>query len=349
MGLHLKTRSILRQAARVAVSLLLGALAFCPGPAFAAGAGHPPVSVIFDTDMAGDCDDCGALAVLNKFADSGEARILACVVNSRTREKAVAASVSAINTYYGRPGIPIGVYHGGSGTEISSTYTAKLRDQFPNQALPDDQEPAALPVYRSALASAPDKRVTIISVGFLVNLEDLLKSKPDLVSPLSGVDLVRAKVRKLVVMGGAYPRSDPARGEYNFALAAGSTRYVIANWPGPILFSGFEIGAKIITGKSLASVPEGDPVRRAYELSYGNCVRNGRPSWDLTAVLAAVRDPGFYWDISRPGRCVVQANGTNRWVPGGDQTYLIRKMPPEEIGAILNRLLACPPGAAACP
>ena len=31
-----------------------------------------PVRVIFDTDMCGDYDDVGALAVLNALADAGE-------------------------------------------------------------------------------------------------------------------------------------------------------------------------------------------------------------------------------------------------------------------------------------
>lgn len=36
---------------------------------------EPPVSLIFDTDMAPDYDDVGALAVLHALADSGEVRI----------------------------------------------------------------------------------------------------------------------------------------------------------------------------------------------------------------------------------------------------------------------------------
>ena len=48
-------------------------------PVFAA----EPTPVIFDTDMANDCDDAGALAVLNALADKGEARILAVVTNRK--------------------------------------------------------------------------------------------------------------------------------------------------------------------------------------------------------------------------------------------------------------------------
>ena len=38
-----------------------------------------PVSIIFDTDIAPDYDDVGALAMLHAFADKGEAKILATI------------------------------------------------------------------------------------------------------------------------------------------------------------------------------------------------------------------------------------------------------------------------------
>lgn len=311
--------------------------------------GAVPVKVIFDTDMAGDCDDCGALAVLNKLADLGEAEILACVADSNERQKSVAASISAINTYYGRPNIPIGTCHTPGGTVIDGPYADDLREKFPQHALPDDQEPDALAVYRSALASAPDGSVTVISVGFFSNLRVLLQSQPDSVSPLSGMDLVRAKVKQLVVMGGRFPMSDPIYGEYNFSVSVpADTQFVVSRWPTPILFSGFEIGQKVIAGQVLASAPATNPVRRAYEfLTKGNLAR-GRPSWDLTAVLAAVRDPHTYWDISPSGTVVVSAIGTDKWIsaPNAGRSYLIQKTPAQDnIEKVLNDFLAMPPGS----
>ena len=299
-----------------------------------------PVKTIFDTDMQSDCDDCGALATLHKLADLGEADILACVVNSPSPECAIAATVDAINIYYGRPQIPIGTYHVDGRKSRHSAYTAKIRDEFPHAALPDDQEPTALSVYRTALAAAPNSSVTIISVGFFTNLYDLLKSPPDAASPMSGPDLIRAKVKQLVAMGGQYPKSPIT--DCNFS--APNTQYVVANWPTPILFSGCEIGNEIITGKSLASTPTTNPVRRAYEL-HGN-LRGGRQSWDLTAVLAAVRDPHLYWEVSPSGACnVFGGNKGNEWVPAPDSghTYLIKKLPSENVAKILDNLMSEPP------
>jgi hypothetical protein len=221
-----------------------------------------------------------------------------------------------------------------------------VRDEFPHAAASDDAQPPALDVYRRALAAAPDSSVVILSIGVLVNLRELLESKPDSFSPLAGADLVRRKVRQLVLMGGQFPQSDPARGEYNLSFGNGGpdAHYTVEHWPTPILFSGFEIGLEIVTGKQLLAAPPSNPVRRAYELFTSF---NGRPSWDLTAVLAAVEDPALYWDVSPEGYCQVTPIGTNRWhsTPNRAHSYLIAKVPPAEIAKALDHLLAQPPTA----
>ena len=57
-----------------------------------------PVSLIFDTDMAPDYDDVGAMAVLHALADSGEVDILATV--SSNKQETTAPCIS------GGPGFP---------------------------------------------------------------------------------------------------------------------------------------------------------------------------------------------------------------------------------------------------
>jgi inosine-uridine nucleoside N-ribohydrolase len=295
-----------------------------------------PVKIIFDTDMSGDTDDVVALAVLNVLADQGKCDILACVADDHDQDKATAAAISAINTYYGRPHIPIGTYQGPGISPCKSGYTAVLRDKFPNSAKPDDQMPLALDVYRQELAAAPDHSVVIVSVGFLNNLRDLLQSKPDASSPLSGMDLVRQKVKKWVCMGGGYPQSGY---ECNFEGRSGGAdaKYVVENWPTPALFSGFEIGVAISTGKGLVSTPATNPVKRA-------CDNNGHPSWDPTAAFAAVVDPTLFWTVSPEGYVEMKGPG-DQWhpTPNRHHSYLIAKVPPAEIGKALDDLLALPP------
>ena len=313
-----------------------------------------PVPVILDTDMCGDCDDAGALAVLHRLADAGEATILACVINSRDEDRAAGAAVSAINTYYRRPGIPLGAYHGDRSRRIKSAYTAALRDEFPHSAPADGLLPSALGLYRRTLGAADDGSVTVISIGFLTVLHELLESGPDADSPLDGVELARRKVRQLVVMGGAFPQNRPGQPEFNFANAENDGQdaiYVVEHWPTPILYTGFEIGMTIHTGLPLAATPPGNPVRRAYELypvEGGHALTHGRQSWDHTAVLAAVRDPQPSWRLVGGGRCVVAADGGNHWQlgPESGQTFLAEQTPPDELARRIDGLMAEAPAAA---
>ena len=109
----------------------------------------PPVKLILDTDMSGDCDDAGTLALLHTLADRGECELLATVVNRKDKTGASAAAVDAINTYYGRPNLPIGTdKQGPTDLQRTSAYTRALRDEFPNDIGPDDRAPDALDVYR---------------------------------------------------------------------------------------------------------------------------------------------------------------------------------------------------------
>lgn len=62
--------------------------------------------IIFDTDMDSDFDDAGALALLHALADRCECEILA-VMHSTSTPCSV-GFIDAINTWYGRPGIPVG-------------------------------------------------------------------------------------------------------------------------------------------------------------------------------------------------------------------------------------------------
>ena len=65
------------------------------------------VPVIFDTDMDGDCDDTGALAILHALMDYERANILGVICDVPL--KATADCAMAINRYYKRGDIPIGL------------------------------------------------------------------------------------------------------------------------------------------------------------------------------------------------------------------------------------------------
>jgi inosine-uridine nucleoside N-ribohydrolase len=334
---------------------LLVAAALLSAPAATA---QGPVRVVFDTDLAADVDDVGALAVLHALADRGEVEILATLVSSRNRHSV--ACLSALNTWYGRRDIPIGSVRGqvagypkDTGGEVESTYTEEIARKFPRELRSAKDAPDAAAVYRRALAGQPDGGVVIVTVGFLTNLRNLLDSPPDDLSPLPGDELVRRKVRVWVCMGGKYPDGlfPDGGGEYNLGLDTIASARAINDWPTPVVFSGFEIGAAIKTGARLAQLPEESPVRAAYRLYNG---LQDRESWDQTAVLYAVRGARDYWTESAPGLNLMHARvgqGYNQWLacPGGRHRHLVERMPPAELGRAIEDLMLQPPRLPARP
>jgi hypothetical protein len=309
-----------------------------------------PPRVILDTDMLTDCDDAGALALLHSLADAGEVRILGVVLNGKDVHGKHGAVVGAINRYYGRGDLPSGTCKRpeGDSPRKASSYSRAIFDEFRHDGLTDDERPDALQVYRRLLAAAPDGSVTIASIGFLTNLDSLLKSAGDEADARDGFALVRAKVRLLSLMGGQYPAG--SEHNLNYAGAVESARFVCRYWPDeavPMVFSGFELGAAIITGKSYQQAPP-SPMRRCYELAYDS-LRNGRPSWDQTTVLHAVRGVSHggttYWTETGGGSNQIDAMGANAWVtsPVRRQTYLKRAMDDAAMGALIDDLMTRPP------
>ena len=77
----------------------------------ATGAWAQAVPVIFDTDMGNDVDDALALAMLHALESRGECRLLGVTV---TKDNPWAPRLaSAINIFFGRPNIPIGMVRDG--------------------------------------------------------------------------------------------------------------------------------------------------------------------------------------------------------------------------------------------
>ena len=313
---------------------------------------RPPVRLIFDTDMAEDVDDVGALAVIHALADRGECELLAVMVCARN--EAIGPCADAINTWYGRPDIPIGYqrnlrngYPQPNPGDTSTKYADKVAAAFPHDLQRSSDAPDAARLYRRILASQPDTSVTIVSVGFLNNLRDLLDTPKDEFSDLDGEALVRRKVRQWVCMGGKFPqgRFDDGNGEYNVMYDTTASIRALHDWPTPVVLSGFEIGVRIFTGGALGDLPAPNPIQMAYRYYTGG---KARESWDLTAALFAIRGPAEYWTLSEPGFCLMHnrvPHGYNDWIPtpGGNHRYLRERLPPAEIGRLLDDLLKTPP------
>jgi inosine-uridine nucleoside N-ribohydrolase len=297
-----------------------------------------PVPVIFDSDMGPDYDDVGAITLLHAFADSGYINILATVAS--TKYEGVAAVFNVLNTYFNRPGLLIGVPRG-KALELkdSQHWTDTLLLKYPHKIKKNDEVLRATETYRKALASQSDRSVTIITVGFLTNLADLLQSSPDKYSKLTGKELVRKKVKQLVCMAGSFP----AGKEFNVRMDAASSKIVFENWETPILFGGVEIGMKIKTGlplindRSIKNSPVKDVFRVCIPLSPQDSA--GRMSWDETAVLIAVKGYKPWWNI-QTGKIKIAEDGANTW-ENGDllHSYIIESQSPIIVRDLINNLL----------
>jgi len=297
-----------------------------------------PVAIILDTDIGPDYDDVGAVAVLHALADAGEARPLAIMASNKN--ELVAPTIDVLDMYFGRPTLPIGAPKSVSAPDRGAPqkWPEMLLKKYPHHIHATSEVPDAIELYRKILAAQPDKSVTIVTVGFLTNLAGLLETKGDAYSRLTGVELIRKKVKQLVSMAGAFPRGR----EFNVLVDSAASAKVFLHWPTPVIFSGFEIGRQIITGKQLTEdVGLQSPVKDVFALcmAFSDEDRNGRKSWDQTAVLAAVKGTSPYFGLVR-GQ-IILAGGNNEWKddPAGNQAYLTMKMSPEEVRGIIEGMM----------
>lgn len=302
------------------------------------------VNMILDTDFGGDADDLGALAMVHNFIDRGECNLLAVMCWS-TEQHAV-PGIDAVNRYYKHPDIPIGVRKASTFSE-SWHHGKSIADNLPHTLTYSDA-PDATMLYRQLLAKCDDKSVVIVTIGPLMNIQNLIESGPDSSSPLTGKALIEKKVKEFVIMGGQFPMGE---NEWNFdGRMPGVTQFVVQNIPVPITFSGYETGLAIKTGEVFNGIDTHSP------LYIGNMHFSQNAPWmkahfkgaildnstyDQTAVLYAVRNGlGIYWD-KVSGYCVPDEKGGNKWINDskGSHSYLRLKTKPEEMATLIESIM----------
>jgi inosine-uridine nucleoside N-ribohydrolase len=296
------------------------------------------VPIIFDSDMGPDYDDVGAITLLHALADSGQAKILATIAS--TKYDGVACVMNVLNTYFNRPDIPIAVPDGNALTlKDRQHWTDTLVAKYSHKIKSNDDVPNATELYRKILSKQPDHSVTIVTVGFLTNLSNLLLSKADTFSPLDGKELVKQKVKQLVCMAGRFPSGS----EFNVNRDAPASQNVFSNWPTNILLSGFEIGWKIRVGLPLIhnNSIHNSPVKDVFRICIPMAVEDsaGRMSWDETAALVAVKGYQPFYNLEY-GRIQVAADGSNTWSSEGKQhAHLVEAVSPEIVRDYINKII----------
>ena len=307
-------------------------LALCGGSDVMAADPETPDGItrlIFDTDMGNDIDDALALGVIHALQSRGECKLLAVTLSKDHADAAPFCDL--VNTFYGRGDIPLGVVKNGPTPEpskyLQGTVHAEDNGQprYPRKLKSGGDAPEAVGLLRKTLAAQPDGSVTIVVVGFSTNLARLLDSPADEHSKLPGQELVARKCKLLSMMAGMFSPTGRQK-EYNVFIDAPAAKKVFADWPTPIVTSGFEIGLAIkYPAESIVHdfnyVPH-HPLREAYELYQK--MPYDRETWDLTAVLYAVRPDRGYFGLSQPGAITVDTADITQFAAsaGGKHRYL---------------------------
>jgi inosine-uridine nucleoside N-ribohydrolase len=273
--------------------------------------------VIFDTDMGNDVDDALALALLHSLETRGECRIVAVTI---TKDNPWAAPyIDAVDTFFGRPQIPIGMVKNSRVTPEDAPMIRVPAGHFPHRISSGGNAPDASQVLRAALAAQPDHSVVIIQVGFSTNLARLLDDSGELDQSR---ELIARKVKLLVMMAGNFAKPSP---EFNVKMDIPSAQKLMRDWPTPIVASGFEIGESMLFPASsiVRDFPAPNPIAEAYR-NYMKFPYD-RPTWDITAALYAVRPNDGYFSLSEPGTIQVDAKGVTTFAPSpaGKHRYLV--------------------------
>jgi len=301
--------------------------------------------IIFDTDIGGDADDLGAIAMLHNYVSRGDCELLA--IMSWSNDKFAVPAIDALNRFYLHPNIPIGVRKDGTSTSPNN-YNQAIANNFEYKLTYDDV-PETVDLYRKILSSATDTSITIVAVGPLKNIERLLKSKADKYSPINGADLISKKVKEFVIMGGKFPKGE---NEWNFnGNMPGVTKYVLNNLKVPVVFSGFELGVKIQTGAIFNEIDKETPLYQGFmyfsehapwmkDQFKGKILNNS--TFDQTAVLYAVNGGvGVLWEKVTGGFCEADDTGGNRWVKreNSNHSYLKLIEKPEFMELLIEAIM----------
>jgi hypothetical protein len=298
--------------------------------------GEQHKKIILDTDLCGDCDDVGAMAVLLNLDRLGYAKTLAvtyCLGNPWGSD-----FIQHTLDWFGRNDIPYGKltdYSYANYDVHNKRFIQPYFEQFPRK----EQYPApydSIRLLRRILAeNNSTKDITLCAIGGLHNVNLLFTSAPDDISPKSGAELMQENLCEVVLMFGNF--AHPDQGECNAGYDIPGGQHFLKHCPVPITFAGFETGVHLMTGAPSEHQKPGHPVRESYRLrEQGKFVRN---SWDPVTVYYAVMGTQGLWRHSAPCTVALNNDASLNIKEGGDHRYLIQIAEDDRIVQILDRLI----------
>jgi hypothetical protein len=294
--------------------------------------------------------------MLHTLADRGACELLGVTVSKE--HPSAAAFVDAVNTFYGRPDVPVGVARQAPHRESKYLDLVNRKEgeafRYPHDIGVSAEPMDAVSLIKQVLKEAEDGSVAIIQVGLAVNMADLLQDP-------EGKALVRRKVDHLSVMAGAFTSINGNNHylEANVRNHVASMKLLADQWPVevPVIWSGFSVGITVPFPRTSIQEDfnylEHHPVKEAYLLHSGP--NHDRPTWDLTAVLHAVYPDRGYFKLSPLGKVTVAGDGFTRFLPppseprgddkpGRDQYLMMDPVQAERVRQALVQLTSEPVG-----
>ena len=287
---------------------LAGIAAATPTQVYQPTYSGPAQNVIASFDATSDIDDMQALLLLIALQLRKQINLLGIVISGSNVHAAAVFDailrsrglVVPIAAYKGADRITTGTWADGAWAAFGLTKT--------KASYPDPQ-----PSLRSWLAAAPNGSVRYVSMGPMQEEAALLASPADATSPLTGSQLIAAKLDHMVSMCGAYNSATP---EYNLANAPAQASAVFAGWPVPIVVSSLDNG----TGTSVATAGNSAncPARAGFE-SWSSYNGYRASSYDVTAAYAAAFPSSPLITTTGGHQNVVMtvnpSTGANSWTP----------------------------------
>jgi len=298
---------------------------------------NAPLKIIFEADFASDVEDIGNLAMMNQLAKQGNIKILAVICS--THNPYSVPAISVVNHFFGHSNIPIGIlkkeqFTGDSKFRSGYSFNKYLAQKYTHSIKSIKNIPEASKLIRDILEKPENENIIYISSGNLTNLSLLFQSKADSTQSMKGSDLIRKKIKLLIITNGAYPKNDQ---DYHYITDMDASTLISQNWTGPILYIGHEWDKLYTTGPGLIKLCKGNnPVKESYLLWDKNYYKTFEPFYKGNFIHPhpSRAQIGLYYSLfpeegafqmSPIGGNFINQDGANYWIPdnGRKDHYLM--------------------------
>lgn len=259
-------------------------------------------NIFLDTDVGFDCDDVGALSILNHLHQAHLCKIVAinhaCSLNEKGPE-----AIQAVEHFYGLDDIKIGYCDSDKSRflpTLINPYNAALIQKFGEKK--NDKFIPSTKLIIDTLLSYPDHSVTYVCIGMLTNLAKAYQFF-DEEKKIYGKELLNRKLKEIVIMGGDFVTSEP---EFNIVMDTSSAQTLLKEAEVKVSFLDFPTGATIKTGYPLI---EKYHLSNPVSLSYQLFINGNRESWDPLTVLYASKVYPELYRLTGPGVIQIHSDG----------------------------------------